>query len=107
MSKGGERKKFLGQEGEGRTSLDLEGGQVRQVSKIHPLPAASNKHQSSHPSNSRELKKVGVRLLRNWTLDELHCLQVAKLKSCQVLCEVGRGGSRVASEKHVLMPNLI
>ena len=84
----------------------MQGGQVGQISKIHSVSTASNKHQSPHPSNSSELKEVGVRLLRNWALNKLDSLQAAKLKSCQVLGEVGGGGSRVASEnvdyEHVL-----
>ena len=106
VSEGGERKKLLGREGESRTSLDMQGGQVGQISKIHSVSTASNKHQSPHPSNSSELKEVGVRLLRHWALNKLDSLQAAKLKSCQVLGEVGRCGSRVASEngdyEHVL-----
>merc|ERR1719278_59747 len=80
------------------TSFDLQGGKVRQISKIEPAASASNKHQSSHPGDSGELEEVGVSLLRNRALDKLHSLQVAKVESCQVLCQVGRGGSRVASD---------
>ena len=102
VSEGGEREKFLGREGESWTSLDMQRCQVCQISKIHPLSTTSDEHQSSHPGDSSELKEAGVRLLGNRALDELDRLEVAQLKSCQVLGEVGGRGSRVAPENMIL-----
>ena len=76
--------------------------QVCQISEIHPPPATSDEHQSSHPGNSSELKEAGVRLSRDRALDELDRLEVAQLKSCQILGEVGGRGSRVAPENMIL-----
>ena len=82
VPEGGERKKFLRREGESWTSLDMQRGQVCQISKIQSLSAASDEHQSPHPGNSSELKEAGVRLLRDRALNELDRLEVAQLKSC-------------------------
>ena len=82
VSEGGEREKFLGREGESRTSLDMQRSQVCQISKIQSLAAASDEHQSPHPGNSSELKEAGVRLAGDRALDELDRLEIAQLKSC-------------------------
>ena len=89
MAERGERTKILGGEDKRWTSLDLQGRQIGQVCKIHPITATPDEHQSSYSSYSRQLEEVRIGLVWNGALDKLDRLQIAKVKSTEVLCQVG------------------
>ena len=89
MAERGERTKILRGEDKRWTSLDLQGRQVGEICKIHPIPATPDEHQSSYSSYSRQLEEVRIGLVWNGALDKLDRLQIAKVKSTEVLCQVG------------------